>query len=242
MKIGVKIFPKSREHILKLAGMAKIDFIEVMAVQGEDYGFVEELGLPVNIHCEHYGFGINLADNQKAEKNKAAVDFALQLADRFDSDFVVVHPGVKIDECSIDKTISFLKQFKDRRLLVENMCLISGLDNKTKFIGTTPKEIEKVMTSANMGLCLDFGHANERAYNLGVDGLEFIKQFMQLKPAYFHISDNNGVSDFHSNLGEGTMDIEALKRLIESTGNKQITIETNLILEKQINDIRILRE
>jgi len=68
MKIGAKIFGvKDKPFLDKVAD--KVDFIETMAIQGQDYSFLKNYGKKIVLHAEHQEFGINPADASKHAEN-----------------------------------------------------------------------------------------------------------------------------------------------------------------------------
>jgi len=243
MKIGVKAFPDNREYLKQLASKTELDFVEIMAVQGEDFSFLKKLGLPVVVHCEHFEFGVNLADAKRNDKNRAAIHFAMDTADAFDSRFIVLHPGVKEKSaCSLDNTINTVKGLDDKRIIMENMPFRYGPNGTFRHVGSSFEEMKSLMSATGKGMCLDLGHVNTVAFNKGVDAIGLVKKFMELRPAYFHMSDNKGPTDIHTSLGEGSMDIDALKKAIaKQAKNPMVAIETVINLEKQINDISMMR-
>jgi len=237
MKIGIKFFPDNAGRLKELS--KHIDFAEVMAIEGADFAPFQETGLPVTLHCEHSRFGVNPASIEKRDKTVSAVNFALELADRFSSRFVVVHPGVLEDnKCSLENTTDLLKQFRDKRIVVENLPLWFGPEKAHKCVAPTPEEMEIILSATGNRVCLDFGHAAVTAHEIGEEHVGFVKRFMELKPSYFHISDNDGTADLHMSLGEGKLDIKAFKGMV---GEGYVALETDIITEKQINDIRLLK-
>ncbi len=91
MKIGVEIFYNAEfADYFK----DKADFLEVMAIEGKDYSFLEDYPLPIVIHAMHHSFGINAADKNLFEKNLASINLAISLADCFDAKKIILHPGI----------------------------------------------------------------------------------------------------------------------------------------------------
>ncbi len=216
-----------------------------MTIEDGDFAYFQQLkesGIPITLHCEHQSFGVNFANPDNHEKNTSAIRFVLQLADRLESEFIVVHPGVKENnECSIQNTIDTLKQFNDKRLIIENMPLFGflGKGKSPEFFGVSVEEMKELLSKTGRNMCLDFGHAVVKAFDTGEDYIQLVKRFMEFQPVYFHISDNEGSHDTHTNLGEGVLDLSAFKSMV---GNHHIAIETKVNLEKQVNDIRMFKE
>jgi deoxyribonuclease-4 len=81
---------------------------------------------------------------------------------------------------------------------------------------------------SKFGLCLDLNHAVKAAISLGLDYKDFISEFMELNPSYFHIADGrlDYEKDEHLAIGEGEYDFEFLKNLMRFANNTQVTFET----------------
>ncbi len=64
MKIGVKTYDNP---LFLKEFVDKVDFFEVMAIEGKDYSFLKSFNKPVVVHAQHDSFGINNADKSKRE-------------------------------------------------------------------------------------------------------------------------------------------------------------------------------
>ncbi len=238
MKIGIKIFPDNRDYLKEISGL--VDFVEVMAVETEDFGFMGEHKIPYIIHNEHSVFGVNLSDPERRVKNLASIRFSQGLADRFGAMYIIVHPGkVEGERCSLENVIKVIEKVGDKRVIIENLPfnnLLGGL-----CFGSRPKEIERIMKATGCGFNLDFAHACAAADSLGRDHVEFVREFIKLKPVFFHISDGNVGSgvDKHLHLGQGNLDLKAFRKMIPGMG--MVTIETWPEFEEQIKDIGFMR-
>jgi sugar phosphate isomerase/epimerase len=88
---------------------------------------------------------------------------------------------------------------------------------------------------AKIGMVLDVAHANLRG-----EALEFIRRFGEYIE-HVHVSDNNGASDVHLRVGEGSIDwgrtVEALK---ESPFDGWVTIESYYGVKESLELLRSL--
>lgn len=240
MKVGVKIW-----RVKNLDGLVregKLDFIETMAIVGEDYSQLKDYGIPVTIHAEHLFFGVNPADPLLLERNIKSVNFAIKTADMFDAETIVIHPGcMQNHNCNLETSINFLKSVYDPRMIVENMPCYVSEKAKILNIGKGLEEIKQILSATKMGFCLDLGHAAVAASGSGLDYMELVKQFMNLKPNYFHMFDSilKSKAGDHMHLGEGELDILGFKKLLPK--DAWVVLETPIDAEGRVRDIEFMR-
>jgi len=240
-KFGLKLWSNNRNYIeeaMKLYEERRYDYIELYTVPGTYDSCIDiwrKLRVPFVIHGPHGRNGVNLAEKSKKESNIELILEAQKYADTLGSGKIILHSGVSGD---IRETAEQLKIIKDARVLIENKpyyALSEGLICN----GNTPQEIEYVMTEAKVGFCLDIGHAvfSARAHHL--DAINFLKDFLLLKPAIYHISDGDSESvlDQHEHIGKGDFKIQKILSLLP--GEAMLTVETKKDLEESLNDFRI---
>jgi len=239
MKIGIKLYNPDFRYLKKIIDY--VDFIELTAQRGKDYSFLKDFDIPFTLHNEHWAFGVNPANSKLHERNIESTAFSLDLANRINAKFIVIHPGfIEKYHCSRKTAMDFLKEL-DSRFVVENMPGRLPLHMKAETIGAKFEDIRKILQVTGKRFCLDFGHAAATACILGIDHVEFISKVLKLKPAYFHISDSNTESktDEHLHLGMGNLNIRAFKNMIPS--DSWVVIETFPDFEQQLKDITFMR-
>ena len=235
MKIGIKIF-----HEEKFARHFeyKADFLEVMAIEGEDYSFLKNYNLPIVVHSQHEKFGVNFADKTIRDRNLRSIRFAIKLANTLDSEKIILHPGKIFDSnCSIEEAINTIKSL-DFRILIENLPKKS---KENKFNCTNPVETSEFLDKVNKGLCFDINHAISTALTFKLDYLEIIKEFVKLKPRHYHIGGQLIKGDVgHLALDEGDINLKEILKLLPK--DAEITLETKPDISKTENDLRIIKE
>jgi deoxyribonuclease IV len=233
MKFGVKIFSE-REFADYFKD--KADFLEVTAILGEDYSFLDDYPLPVVVHAMHSGFGINFTNVDLFEKNMEAVDFAVELADRCGAEKIIVHVGrLNGERCSVEQVVNFLKGL-DERIIVENLTMrgvegfFSRSEEVVEFIGKTGRKI-----------CFDVNHAMEVAYNDGVDYYDCVKDFVKMRPEHFHLGGGivGDVERQHLNFKDSDFSVEKILKMLPS--DAWVTIETTTDIEEVEKDLKFLR-
>lgn len=232
MKLGVKTFEDGNflRHFKD-----KADFFEVMAIQEADYSFLKEFNLPLVIHAQHQNFNINNADKTKIKENTDSINFAISLANEYKADKIIIHPGEITDKnCSIEQAISFFKSIKDKKVLIENL-----LGHKTGLCAT-PEEIKIFLKETKTKFCFDINHAIETAVYLNENYIDFIKKFIELKPAHYHLGGQNiKQKKDHINFKESDIDLKKILELIPK--NAEITLEVSTDIEKTKEDLELIR-
>lgn len=236
MKVGLKIFYGYEMDKLR-PFLDSIDFVEVMAIEGNDYSFLKEINLPFVIHNQHHAFGVNPANPSKLLSNKSSLDFSIKLADKMDAKTIILHPGFYEDNnCSEDTFFDLLKDYNDKRIILENLNFNShGFENQ----GYDYKSMKLLMDKTKKGMCLDFEHACLSAFRLNKDMIGFVKEIMALKPRHFHMSNMtfNPMKN-HLHFSDGELPLAKLKKMLSN--NDLISIETDKD-EKSWKDIEFLR-
>jgi endonuclease IV len=244
MKIGVKLYPDRLEDAKRLQHDA--DYFEVLARQDqrkdvEAFGGLDKPTLVV--HNEHLRFGVNISDRNKHDLNLKSVRFAQEMADRFDSKYIILHSGKKDGDYSVRNIIDFYKEIGDKRIVTENLPFKSKAAGKSYVgFGRIREEISEIMKAAGVGLCFDFGHAWSVAFGLGKDHVKMTREFLKLKPSMFHFYDSllKGEMETHLNIGDGDADVAFFKSLLPR--NAIVSLETDFQdPKKQLNDVRFMR-
>lgn len=241
MNIGLKIVPQTTESSAQeIIGL--VDFVEVYAKEGEEYAWLRGYDLPVIVHCEHSEDGVNLSNPNEEERNVKAVSWARRLADSFQSNRIILHPGFRKHKgCSLDRMIEFINEHHDKRYLIETMPFLLYPENGQLFCHDT-EEVREVSQRCGIGICLDFNHSIGSAVHRKVDWKTFIAELIALGPTHYHISDvdiEKG-DEVHLNLFDGQIDFHALKPMIPESA--WVTLETPPDREKQKQSIRFLRQ
>lgn len=194
------------------------------------------LPIPFIIHNAHFAQGFNLAKKEKAERNREIYEQTKLFADELSAKYIIFHGGIDGD---IKETAKQLASFNESRALIENKPFIA-LPNKmggNYCRGYNVDEIKQVMDTANCGFCLDFGHAICAGNSLGKDVYKYCKEFLQLNPNMYHLTDLTAINspyDSHLHLGTGELNFNQIFDMIEH--DKCITFETVKNSKTDLND------
>lgn len=224
------------EEAICLIENKTFQYIELTPIPGSNLEIFYSAPVPFIIHLPTEKQGFNIGDSSCLEFNTSIIQCGLDLADDLKAPHVILHPGYGNPSHAID----FLENNYDKRILIENMPMV-GINNES-MIGFSPSTIKELMECAKYGLCLDFNHAIKASISLKTDYKDFIKKFLEIDPAMFHLSDGTLTDerDKHLALGDGDYDIGFLKKCIEQSGLKPVTFETPRLSDSFSDDIRNL--
>jgi sugar phosphate isomerase/epimerase len=233
MKLGVKTFDS--EFFLDFF-INKADFFEIMAIEKNNYKFLKKYSIPIVIHAQHKSFNVNNADKTKIKENIDSINFAINLANECKANKIIVHPGEITDEnCSVERAVYFFNSINDKRILVENL-----ITKDKKELCATPEEMKLFLKKTKAGFCFDINHAIETAIYLKEDYVEFIKKFIELKPAHYHLGGQNlKQKKDHINFKESDIDLKKILKLIPK--NAEITLEVSTDIETTKEDLELIK-
>jgi deoxyribonuclease-4 len=239
MQFGLKLGSKDinyTEDIITFFKAEYFQYIELFAVSGsfnETIGYWKKFSIPIIIHAPHSFAGMNLSLNEERENNKKKLHETFQFADMLKTEIIIFHSGVNGE---IEETINQLRPFVDSRCLIENKP-IKGL-NGEKCLGATFEEVKLILNELQTGLCLDFGHAICAANSLKKEPLEYTREFLELNPQMYHLTDGDYKSeaDSHLHYGKGNFPIRNLLKMIPKEA--KITNEAKHDSDFKLDDFR----
>jgi len=240
MRIGVKTFDS--EKFLK-AFEHDADFFEVQAIQKNNYEFLRQFKKPIIIHAEHTEFGINNADVNLEQKNLNSLNFARIMADKNNSNIIIVHPGILIENsnCSKEQAVKIISSLRDKRFILENMPSVDS-DKNFNHLGSSPEEIEELLNATGVGFCLDIGHAYLYSLSSKRNFEEIFEKFLELKPKHFHVCGvglKNGNWIDHLPLHKSQVDFK--KYIQKLPKDATITLEVSKDIEETKKDLELIR-
>lgn len=238
MKVGIKTYSDKvgYDYMPKIIEYA--DFVEILPLPDNDfYKKFKDFDIPVRIHAPHQGQGADPADKTAVKRTMECMKAAMDAADFFDSPTIVVHPGTYQGVGSAERAIEFLKQFNDRRFLIENLpaeCYRKGE------LGHLAEDIKPFLDRLKCGMCFDFGHATLTEHAKAIGYKKIIEDFLKLKPKYFHIMGGS-LKEFidHKELFYGDFDIEFFRRCIPK--GSVVVLETPHDAEMQKKEIHFVK-
>ena len=194
---------------------------------------------PVYFHASYL---INLADDgQIGHMSKMSLITELNLASKLNIKGSIIHLGSYKKEVSSIKYLVLIKNIKEilDKTPKESLFIIENAGNRK--IGQTLEEISQIVKDLNdkrIRLCFDTCHLFSNGYrfndnnelNIFLDKLDKLNLFDKLE--VWHINDSrdefNSGHDRHDNIGQGKMNINEFKTLLNhpKTKNYPFIIET----------------
>lgn len=238
MKIGLKLFstdtvliPDARE----LHERALYDFIELYCIPNTFAGTIahwDDIPSPFVIHAPHSYHGINFAQQVLRRSNEEHFADSRRFADKLGADSIIVHGG---NNGTLEEALDQIRRLQEPRIVLENKPQ-KGIAGEI-CVGWSPEELRFALAKGVVqGTVLDFGHAFYAARTAGIDPMVMTKEFMDLGPRIFHLSDGltGSVMDVHLNLGHGDFPLAQILTLIPEQG--LVTLETPRDPMKRLGD------
>ena len=214
MKLGfttLAMFTQPNSDIIETAKKYEFEMIEIL---GEDPFFKNDnlefanTDLEICIHAPTVDLNIaSLNTGIRKESIKQMKD-ALNYGSKINATALTLHPGQigrneeRIRKYALElpiESIGELVDYSDIIVSVENM------PERFSFLGNKVEELERIQNETGCGLTVDVGHGNTCGN---------CEDFLDLKNiSYCHLNDNNGIKDQHITLGEGTLDLNLLKKV-----------------------------
>ena len=247
-KIGLKLWSNNENyvpHAERLYRKKVYDYIELYIIPETYDTHVKawrNLNIPFLIHCTHTIHGFNLAIKEKFRNNLNVFAEVKAFCNALDGKFIILHPGIK---GSLEQSIQQINFLNDKRLLVENKPYVSMSGNECR--GSTYEELQRIISSCNVGFCLDIAHAINAAFHLKVDYLNYINKMLTFNPQVIHISDGEIKErhDSHLNISRGEFNFRNISKIIALSKTALLTIETDRsgdTLNEFVEDVKKMKE
>lgn len=219
MKIGASTLAGLKDKLedsLEFIESLGLEYAEFLHQHPNEYVYsdiFQSYNLKYSIHAPF--MDVNIASLQERSRRNSIdqIKTSIDLANEIGAETVVVHPGL----------ITFLgRNFKEevyslaRQSIVEigdygrEMGVLVTVENMPNFetmIYQDMVELDEFLTSIDMGMTLDIGHANHVGYSADEMYFDSIK--------HIHAHDNFGDDDSHLPLGEGSIDLKHIINKLE---------------------------
>ena len=233
MKLGfttLALFMEPNYDIIKLAKQHEFEIIEILAeepfYEKDNFEF-KDCGLDIRMHAATVD--INIASINKGIRDESVrqMIFCGQYAEKIGAKTITVHPGKigrnepRLRNWALEMAIESVGKIMDNtnvEISVENMPV------RQSFLANKVEELEMIQSETGCMLTIDTGHGNT------CDNLE---EMLSLKNiSYCHLNDNDGVKDQHITLGEGTLDLNLLKKI--DTAIIELNNFDNILKSKEV--------
>ena len=218
LKVG-SINTQYTEEILEYYDKGIFQYIELFIPVGSyqsTIAYWKQFHIPFGIHAPHTLAGLNLANPEERERNKAKIEETIKFADSLDANYIIFHSGTN---GHTEEAVRQLTAYVDSRFLIENKP-IKGFGGDYICVGADYDELKAMTDTLKCGFCLDFGHAICAANTLRREPFEFIAQLRKLNPKVYHLTDGDYESeiDSHYHYGMGTFPLKELLAFVPDCG------------------------
>lgn len=214
MKLGFTTLALFMEDNNKIINLAKQHGFEMIEILGEspfyekDKGEFKDCGIDMKIHAATVDINIaSLNTGIRAESVRQMIECG-HYAEKINANTITVHPGIigrnepHLRKWALEIAVESIGEIIDNtnvEVSVENMPV------RGKFLGNMVEEIEIIQEETGCSLTIDTGHGNTCGN---------LEEMLSLKNiSYCHLNDNDGVKDQHIAIGDGTLDLNLLKKI-----------------------------
>ncbi|WP_294007359.1 sugar phosphate isomerase/epimerase [uncultured Methanobrevibacter sp.] len=214
MKLGFTTLALFMEDNNKIINLAKQHGFEMIEILGEspfyekDKGEFKDCGIDMRIHAATVDINIaSLNTGIRAESVRQMIECG-HYAEKINANTITVHPGIigrnepHLRKWALEIAVESIGEIIDNtnvEVSVENMPV------RGKFLGNMVEEIEMIQEETGCSLTIDTGHGNTCGN---------LEEMLSLKNiSYCHLNDNDGVKDQHIAIGDGTLDLNLLKKI-----------------------------
>lgn len=166
-------------------------------------------GLDVSLHAPLYDINLASLNPRLAEASVAELSSCARLAADLGARILVVHPGYVPEDYPASYLVRAEAQMDFALRLLADRARVHGLrialENKQRgrghhFVHTAEQHAAWVDRVPGLTACVDFGHL----HTLGLDPGAYTR-VLGARVTHVHVHDNQGVSDAHLPLGDGTV-------------------------------------
>ena len=214
MKLGfttLAVFMNENNEIIDLAQKHDFEIIEIlgedMILEKDNHEF-RDCGLDIRIHSPTVDINIaSLNKGIRKESIRQIINCA-HIAEDLNASAITVHPGIIGRNEPHLREQAMLYSIESIGEIIDNSNVTISVENmpvRGKFLGNTVEEIERIQEETRCYLTIDTGHGNTCGN---------LEEMLNLKKiSYCHLNDNDGKKDQHIALGDGTMDLNLLKKI-----------------------------
>ena len=214
MKLGfttLAVFMNENNEIIDLARKNNFEIIEIlgedMILEKDNHEF-RDCGLDIRIHSPTVDINIaSLNKGIRKESIRQIINCA-HIAEDLNASAITVHPGIIGRNEPHLREQAMLYSIESIGEIIDNSNVAISVENmpvRGKFLGNTVEEIERIQEETGCYLTIDTGHGNTCGN---------LEEMLNLKKiSYCHLNDNDGKKDQHIALGDGTMDLNLLKKI-----------------------------
>ena len=239
MKLGfttLALFMEPNNDIINLAKQHDFEMVEILGEDPfykKDNGEFKDCGLDIKIHAATVDINIASLNSGIRRESVNQMIKCGNYAEKIGAETITVHPGKigrnepRLRKWALEIACESVGEIIDNtnvEISVENMPV------RQSFLANNVEELEMIQSETGCALTIDVGHGNT---------CNNLEEMLTLKNiSYCHLNDNDGIKDQHITLGDGTLDLNLLRKIdsaiIELNNFDNILKSKNLLKEKGI--------
>ena len=220
MKIGASTLAgieTTLEEALEFIENLGIDYAELVhqfPSENIDADILESYNLKYSIHSPFMDVNIAALQDKSRLNSIKQIKDSIDLANKINAEAVVIHPGLApflANKYFLDKVYETANNsIKELGEYGRDLGVLATIENMPTFDGmlyNNMEDLHNLLTSLDMSMTLDIGHANHSSYSPDQMIFDSIK--------HIHIHDNFGDEDAHLALGEGSIELKYIVNSLE---------------------------
>lgn len=214
MKLGfttLALFMEPNNDIINLAKQHDFEMVEILGEDPfykKDKGEFKDCGLDIRIHAATVDINIASLNSGIRKESVNQMIKCGHYAEKIGAKTITVHPGrigrnePRLRKEALNLACESIGEIIDNtnvEISVENMPV------RQSFLANKVEELEMIQTETGCALTIDTGHGNT---------CNNLEEMLNLKNiSYCHLNDNDGIKDQHITLGDGTLNLNLLKKI-----------------------------
>ena len=220
MKIGASTLAgieTTLEETLEFIENLGIDYAELVhqfPSENINADILESYNLKYSIHSPFMDVNIAALQDKSRLNSLKQIKDSINLANKINAEAVVIHPGLApflANKYFLDKVYERANNsIKELGEYGRDLGVLATIENMPTFDGmlyNNMGDLHNLLTSLDMSMTLDIGHANHSGYSPDQMIFDSIK--------HIHIHDNFGDEDAHLALGEGSIELKYIVNNLE---------------------------
>lgn len=196
-------------------GLEYAELVHQFPSENIDVEILESFNLKYSIHAPFMDVNIAALQEKSRLNSIRQMKESINLANEINAESVVIHPGLApflANKYFIDKVyLTSNDSIKEIGEYGNDLGVLTTIENMPIFDGmiySNLEDLHELLTSLDMSMTLDIGHANHAGYPAEAMYFDSIK--------HIHAHDNFGNDDSHLALGEGSIQLNTIINTLEN--------------------------
>lgn len=206
---GIEYELENTLEFIESLGLEYAEIVHQFPTENINIELLESFNLKYSIHAPFMDVNIAALQEKSRLNSIEQIKDSINLANEINAEAVVVHPGLAsflvkkyfLDDVykTADESIKEIGEYS------KDLGVLTTIENMPTFDAMIYQDLEKLdelLTTLDMSMTLDIGHANHAGYSPEAMYFDSIK--------HIHVHDNFGDDDAHLAFGEGSIDLKGI--------------------------------